>query len=310
MKKLVIFAFAVLVMAACTDKKEKLMQRATELCQYIPDHKLLEKSKAFLTADFYAVLDTMFNHLPEHEAMDHEWLYYFVTSNGGTMADYEVIDIEQTDATHAVATISVRQKWEDGSFDENSDIEEHKLYMEKVNGQWLMSDFDEHKQDCIRHIEINRKEQAVRDAMGEYLVNEIGKHYQQGEVCVPTLMIVATEEDDSTKAQVWCDCWIDWYRVAGDTLKTVSGGNHSGCMTLQLKDGKPVVTAFEQTLDGNRYLPSAKRIFGKHYDVYEGMHSKQDVREAARKEQLREYVLRHKLNIRYYQDYGWDAVEL
>lgn len=310
MKKLVIFAFAVLVMAACTDKKEKLMQRATELCQYIPDHKLLEKSKAFLTADFYAVLDTMFNHLPEHEAMDHEWLYYFVTSNGGTMADYEVIDIEQTDATHAVATISVRQKWEDGSFDENSDIEEHKLYMEKVNGQWLMSDFDEHKQDCIRHIEINRKEQAVRDAMGEYLVNEIGKHYQQGEVCVPTLMIVATEESDSTKAQVWCDCWIDWYRVAGDTLKTVSGGNHSGCMTLQLKDGKPVVTAFEQTLDGNRFLPSAKRIFGKHYDVYEGMHSKQDVRETARKEQLREYVFRHKLNIRYYQDYGWDAVEL
>lgn len=310
MKKLVIFAFAVLVMAACTDRKEKLMQRATELCQYIPDHKLLEKSKAFLTADFYAVLDTMFNHLPEHEAMDHEWLYYFVTSNGGTMADYEVIDIEQTDATHAVATISVRQKWEDGSFDENSDIEEHKLYMEKVNGQWLMSDFDEHKQDCIRHIEINRKEQAVRDAMGEYLVNEIGKHYQQGEVCVPTLMIVATDESDSTKAQVWCDCWIDWYRVVGDTLKTVSGGNHSGCMTLQLKDGKPVVTAFEQTLDGNRFLPSAKRIFGKHYDVYEGMHSKQDVREAARKEQLREYVLRHKLNIRYYQDYGWDAVEL
>ena len=310
MKKLVIFAFAVLVMAACTDKKEKLMQRATELCQYIPDHSLLEKSKAFLTADFYAVLDTMFNHLPEHEAMDHEWLYYFVTSNGGTMADYEVIDVDQTDATHAVATIRVRQKWEDGSFDENSDIEEHKLYMEKVNGQWLMSDFDEHKQDCIRHIEINRKEQAVRDAMGEYLVNEVGKHYQQGEVCVPTLMIVATEESDSTKAQVWCDCWIDWYRVAGDTLKTVSGGNHSGCMTLQLKDGKPVVTAFEQTLDGNRYLPSAKRIFGKHYDVYEGMHSKQDVREAARKEQLREYVLRHKLNIRYYQDYGWDAVEL
>ena len=310
MKKLVIFAFAVLVMAACTDKKEKLMQRATELCQYIPDHKLLEKSKNFLTADFYAVLDTMFNHLPEHEAMDHEWLYYFVTSNGGTMADYEVIDVDQTDATHAVATIRVRQKWEDGSFDENSDIEEHKLYMEKVNGQWLMSDFDEHKQDCIRHIEINRKEQAVRDAMGEYLVNEIGKHYQQGEVCVPTLMIVATDESDSTKAQVWCDCWIDWYRVAGDTLKTVSGGNHSGCMTLQLKDGKPVVTAFEQTLDGNRYLPSAKRIFGKHYDVYEEMHSKQDVREAARKEQLREYVLRHKLNIRYYQDYGWDAVEL
>ena len=132
-------------------------ERAAELCQYIPDHELLEKSKDYMTADFYAVLDTMFNHLPEHEAMDHEWLYYFVTGNGGTMADYEVTGVEQQDKTHAVATIKVRQKWVDGSFDENSDIEEHKLYMEKVDGRWLMSDFDGHKQACIRHIEINRR---------------------------------------------------------------------------------------------------------------------------------------------------------
>ena len=27
------------------------------------------------------VLDTMFNHLPEEEAIDHDWLYYFVTGN-------------------------------------------------------------------------------------------------------------------------------------------------------------------------------------------------------------------------------------
>jgi len=51
-----------------------------------------------------------------------------------------------------VATIKVRQKWEDGSFDENSDIEEHKLYMEKVDSEWLISDFDDHKKDCLRHI--------------------------------------------------------------------------------------------------------------------------------------------------------------
>ena len=37
--------------------------------------------KSFMTADFYAVLDTMFNHLPEEEAIDHDWLYYFVTGN-------------------------------------------------------------------------------------------------------------------------------------------------------------------------------------------------------------------------------------
>lgn len=310
MKQIVILVIAAILVAACGNREEQLRERAAELCQYIPDHELLEKSEDYMTADFYAVLDTMFNHLPEHEAMDHEWLYYFVTGNGGTMADFEVTAVEQLDETHAVATIKVRQKWEDGSFDENSDIEEHKLYMEKVDGQWLMSDFDGHKQDCIRHIEINRREQAVRKTMSDYLVKEIGVHYLQGQLCIPTLLIVAAEEVDSTRGRVWCDCWVDWYNVIGDTLRTVSGGNHAGCMTIREQEGMPVVTAFEQTEDGARFLPSAKRIFGQHLDVFQNMNSNSDVREAARKEQLGEYVKRHKLNVRYYQDFGRDVVEL
>ena len=311
MKKLILITLCVLFIAACADQTQQLKKRAAELCRYIPDHELLEASKDYLTADFYAVLDTMFNRLPEHEAMDHEWLYYFVTGNGGTIADYEVTGVEQTDQTHAVATILVRQKWEDGTFDEDTDTEEHKLFMEKVDGQWLMSDFDGHKQDCIRHIAINRKEQAVRKAMGDYLVREIGSQYLQGERCVPTLLIAATEETDTTHARIWCDCWIDWYNVSGDTLKAVSGGNHSGCMTMTLReDGTPVVTAFEQTLDGAGFLSSAKRIFGPHFDIFQNIHSNSNVRDAARKEQLLDYVRRHQLNIRYYQDYGWPAVAL
>jgi len=310
MRKIAIVVFAALLLAACVNKEEQLRERANELCQYIPDHELLEQSKDYMTADFYAVLDTMFNHLPEHEAMDHEWLYYFVTSNGGTIADFEVTGVDIADETHAVATIKVRQKWEDGSFDETSDVEEHQLFMEQVGGEWLMSDFDRHKQDCIYYIAQNRKEQAIRQAMSDYLVNEIGRHYLQGQRCIPTLMMVATEDMDSAQLRVWCDCWVYWYDVVGDTLKTVSGGSHSGCMTLQQKDGKSVVTAFEQTVDGAANEVSAKRIFGKHFDVYQNMHSNSEVREAARKEQLQDYVRRQKLNIHYYQDYGWDAVDL
>ena len=70
------------------------------------------------------------------------------------------------------------------------------------------------------------------------------------------------------------------------------------------------MTAFEQTEDGARNEISAKRIFGKHYDVYQNMHSNQDVREAVRHEQLKEYVRRNGLAVHYYQDYGWDAVVL
>ena len=311
MKKILVFALAALMLAACSDSEKQLKERAAELCQYIPDHELLEKSKDFMTADFYAVLDTMFNQLTEFEAMDHEWLYYFVTGNGGTIADYEVASVEKTDKTHAVATIKVRQKWEDGSFDENTDVEEHKLYMEKVDGQWLMSDFDGHKQDCIENIANSRKEQAMRDAISDYLVKEIGPNYQQGELCVPVLMMVSTEEESADQARVWGDFWVLWYNTAGDTLKTVSGGNHSGCMTLtRANNDSPLqVTAFEQTEDGAGNETSAKRIFGKHYDVYQNMHSNQDVREAVRKEQLKEYVRQHNLNVRYYQDFGWPAVE-
>jgi len=299
----------VLLLTACINQEEQLRKRAAELCQYIPDHELSEQAKDYMTADFYAVLDTMF-HLPEHEAMDHEWLYYFVTGNGGTIADYEIVRVEQKDPTHAMATVSVRQKWEDGSFDEESDIEEHRLYMECVDGRWLMSDFDEHKADCIRHIAINRREQAVRRAISDYLVNEEGVRYLQGELCVPTLLMVYEEDVDSQHVRVWGDFWVEWYNVSCDTLKTVSGGSHAGLMTLSEENGAFAVTSFEQVEDGSRYESSAQRIFGEHYDIFQNMHSNQVVREAVRREQLSDYVRLCGLNIRYYQDYGWPAVEL
>ncbi len=305
MRKISSIILAALLLAACTNSEEQLRKRAFELCQYIPDHELLEKSKGYMTEDFYNVLDTMFNHLPEFEAMDHEWLYYFVTGNGGTIADYTVVSVEQTDKTHAIATINVRQKWEDGSFDPTSDIEEHKLSMEKVNGQWLISDFDGHKADCIRHIALNREEQAVRAAISDYLVREIGEHYMKGELCIPVLMMIH-EEDELFMG----DFWVLWYNIVGDTLKCVSGGNHTGCMTLNNQNGKYIVTNFEQTVDGAGNEASAKRIFGNYYDIYQNVHSSEVVRKAVRTEQLQEYIKRNNLAVKYYQDYGQPAIKL
>lgn len=305
MKRLTAILLGALLIGACTNNEEKLKQRAEELCRYIPDHELLERSRDYMTADFYAALDTMFNHMPEFEAMDHEWLYYFVTSNGGTIADYTVTGVEQTDDNHAVATLSVRQRWDDGSFDSASDVEEHRLYMERVDGKWLMSDFDEHKADCLRHIAINREEQAVRQAISDYLVGEIGEQYQKGEVCIPVLMMVH-EEDELFMG----DFWVLWYNLSGDTLKCVSGGNHAGCMAISKADGKYTVTSFEQTVDGAGNVASAKRIFGSYYDIYENIHSSDNVRKAVRRMQLQEYVKRHQMDVHYYQDYGWPAEEL
>lgn len=310
MMKLSSIILAAILLAACTNNDDQLKKRAAELCKYIPDHELREESREYMTADFYNALDTMFNHLPEFEAMDHEWLYYFVTGNGGTIADFDVVGVEQTDETHAVATISVRQKWEDGSFDSTSDIEEHQLSMEKVDGQWLMADFDGHKADCIRHIAIAHDEQARRDAINDYLIKEIGSQYQQGDLCIPSLLVVASEQADSDYVPMLCDCWVFWYNIAGDTLKCVSGGNHSGLISLNGMNGHYTVTAFEQTIDGAGNDASSQRIFGSYYDIYQNIHSNERVREAVRQEQLRYYLKRHNLNIHYYQDYGWPAVKI
>ena len=294
-----------MLMAACGNQEARLKERAAELCKYIPDHELREESREYMTKDFYNVLDTMFNHLPEFEAMDHEWLYYFVTGNGGTIADFDVVDVEQHDKSHATATISVRQKWEDGSFDPNSDVEEHKLAMEKVEGKWLIADFDGHKSDCIRHIAINREEQAVRAAISDYLVSEIGEQYQKGELCIPTLQMIHEEN-----GLFMGDFMVLWYNVVGDTLKCVSGGNHAGAMTMSKENGKYKVTGFEQAVDGAGNMASAKRIFGSYYDIYENVHASERVRETVRRGQMREYVKKNGLNVHYYQDYGQPAVEL
>ncbi len=304
MKKITYIFFIVMLLASCANSEQQLRQRATELCSYIPDHKLLPESKEYLTEDFYAVLDTLFN-MPEYEAMDHEWLHYFVTGNGGTIAQYEVSRIEFIDATHAVATLSVRQIWEDGSFAPESDIEEHQMQLERVRGKWLMSDFDNHKADCIRHIALNRKEGALREAISDYLVSEIGSRYLQGELCVPELMMIA-----ETDSLVWGDFWIFWYNHDGDTLLTVSGGNHAGMMTISYENHQPRVTSFVETEDGAGNVASAQRIFGEHYDIYQNMHSNSSLREAIRQEQLSEYVRQHDLPFRYYKDYGWQAVAL
>ena len=303
-KRILFYTLLAVTLAAC-QKTQKLEERAAELCAYIPDHELLEKSRDYMTEDFYAVLDTMFYRLPQHEALDHEWLYYFVTGNGGTIADYEIVKVEQTDNDHALATISVRQVWEDGSFDPESDVEEHTLLMERVNGKWLMSDFDNHKADCIRYIANNRKEQAVRQAISDYLLREIAPYYLQGEICVPALLI-AHEEDSC----VWGDFWVFWYNIAEDTLKTVSGGDHPGKMTLTYKNNQPQVIDFERVEDGSRFMPTAKHIFGDYLDIFMNMHSNESVREAVRREQLSDYVQHHNLSVHYYQDYGWEAKEL
>ncbi len=292
----------VFVLLSCSNDSE-LQRRALELCRYIPNPDNLEYSKPYLTNDFYNLLDETFS-FPSYEILVHEWEFYFVTADGThiSQTDYSVSNVEIQDETHAIATIRIEPAEAD------YDTEEHLLYMQLVDDQWLMSDFDNHKQDFVISVENSRKEQYVRNVIGDYLCSTIGSQYAEAEVCVPVVMIVATDEADSLNCRVWGDYWVFNYHVDRDTLKTVSGGNHSGLISLVMLNDELVVKSFEQTVDGTGNEESAKRIFGDYFDIYQAIHSNPAVCEAARAEQLRYFASYNSFPVFYYQDFGCEAV--
>ena len=306
MKKLIICTMAaVMLLAGCGESQKSLMKRAQELAMHIPDAENLEQSRDWMTDGYYAVLDELFGMEDFVPVLD-EWEFWFAAADGSPVAGdvFDVLSVEKADDTHATAVISVQPD------DRDYEAEEHTLYMEKVDGRWLLSDYDGTRQSALDRLANYRKEAEVRSAISDYLVNEIGKNYLKGEICIPVIMFVAAEEGDGQSARFFGDFWVDWYDKDGDTLKSVSGGNHSGCMTLAEQGGKLVVTGFEQTVDGAGNDASARRIFGSHYDVFHNIHSRQEVREAARRDAISNYCRRNGIDVKYYQDYGWPAVEI
>lgn len=154
-------------------------------------------------------------------------------------------------------------------------------------------------------------EEAARlKAINRFLVDSIGKHYESGEVCIPCVHIVGTEEQDSDVMMVWGDFWVFNYDLVGDTLKCVSGGSHAGLMHIRQTEKGFEVTGFDAVEDGSRYLPSAKRIFGKKYEAFHAINSDAEARERLRAEGLAVYAKKHGLGATLYQDYGWPAKKL
>jgi len=146
-------------------------------------------------------------------------------------------------------------------------------------------------------------------AIEDYLVSEIGASYSKGDVCIPYYEVVYTDETDTTDIRVWGDWWVDNYNIAGDTLITVSGGNHPGLFHVRKEGTRFEVIAFDQVEDGAGNAESAKRIFGEHYDEYKGGDSC-GLLDEIRYETIARYVKEHSLNVTLCKDYGWPAVPL
>ena len=153
-----------------------------------------------------------------------------------------------------------------------------------------------------------RKEFAIFKAIDKYLAEAIGPQYREGDVCIPFHTFVSIDESKRNDLQVAGDFWVFNYAVDGETLKTVSGGNHPGKMHLkQTPDGGYTVTSFDAVADGSKFVSTATRIFGKEYGDFQAAHSNEQKREKIRQDALSCYVTSHQLPVNSYQDYDWEA---
>lgn len=166
------------------------------------------------------------------------------------------------------------------------------------------------QEETVQVEEVVSDMELCNAAVEDYLVNAIGKNYAEAEHCIPCPIIISTDDGNKDDVLVWGDFWVFNYNQSGDTLKTVSGGDHPGLMHLKKTENGFEVTSFDEVEDGAGNLESAKKIFGDKYDAFWEINSNEEKREDLRLHFVADYVKKHDLSATMLQDFGWPAVTL
>jgi len=164
MKRFLAILFLLFPFLSYCQPKTNLTDRTLELCQYIPDHVLKPEAKEAMTPDFFRALSEAFDApVADYvEIGDNEWLWYFVTGNGGSEPVYSVKSVTQTARNSARAIVTVLQRWEDGT---ETDAKECEVLLKRIDGKWLLDDFDGNKAECHSYVRQVREKYAS----GEYV---------------------------------------------------------------------------------------------------------------------------------------------
>ena len=167
MRRILICVCLLVAAVSCSSKDKELKERALELCSYIPDHKLNPEAKDFMTPEFFRTLSEAWD-APDilGEIGYGEWLWYFVTGNGGGEPVYAVKSVTRKGSDLANAVITVRLEYkEDGYIEPEDKAREYGIVMKLVDDKWLLDDFDNKKAQCVEYI----REQREKTESGEML---------------------------------------------------------------------------------------------------------------------------------------------
>ena len=152
------------------DVTGELSGRVLELCQYIPDHGMFQNSEYYMTPGLYRAMDEAWS-APDGaygEIGESEWLFYFASAQEGSPV-FTVKSVLQTDPSHAIAFVDNNTTLGDGfplQF-----FKEHFINLTKMDGKWLMDDFDGKKLQCADYVRRMRRQYESGEII-EYLQSE------------------------------------------------------------------------------------------------------------------------------------------
>lgn len=150
----------------------------------------------------------------------------------------------------------------------------------------------------------------VEAAVYKYLVEEVGAHFDKADASIPIVNIVHVDYTNPDEVLVYGDFWVENYDIEGDTLMCVSGGDFPGVMHVRKDDDGYNVSSFDMAGDGSDFDPSAKQLFGEHYDAFMKVYGDVEARNELRTITVSDYVNLNGLAVTQYQDYGWEPVKL
>ena len=139
----------------------------------------------------------------------------------------------------------------------------------------------------------------------DWLLAEEAELYMEGDVAIPSPVILETDDTDPGDIRVWGNFSLYWYELRGTTLFAVSGGELPGCFHLRREGDGCAVVSLDRAEDGDGYEESLERIFGVREGLLEKLLDSDAADGDAALQFVADYVRWNGLHITQRQDFGW-----
>ena len=223
-------------------------------------------------------------------------------------ADTAVVE-EKTEDKQNESENAQEAKAEDVKKEEETQTSSDSLFSEVSSEGFSAENAIKEKKSSLPAYEYPGPEQFYYE-LYKYIIDNFGKQYLPGDVCIPCPIIVAEDDSNREDMLLWGDFEVYNYTLSGDTLMTVSGGRHPGCFHYKVSDAGFEITGFDPVEDGSNYDSSAKKIFGDKYDAFIKASSDDKGRGEIRAQIISNYAAANNLEITGFQDYGWEKIAL